>query len=506
LHSRTPSARRFTYLSLCAGAGLAGLLAVSAGGCGGGGDRSNPPLPQVVIDALAEYVDVGQRFVLDASRSTDPNGEGDDLQFQWRIIQGGDDTEFDDHCRDDFDVICETNNDPCSNDATRVCNDDDDCTIPGDCVGGVCADDPEDECARDTDCTDFGICQINSGDSSPDCATGICGVGEGDEGEKVTFVADVPGPFTVRVTAIGDRSNGTGTIVLNTFPSLYVVGSIFAFGGTEGALIGELEDAEEFAAEAIKGVSNPEDGSIVVIDEDLGVLRVFDLETGEIRGAFGETDTFVEDPAALTFRQTNGRLYVAESDGDTRIFDGSTGLLISDFGNVGDSPDAMVFSPVSGDLLVVNGQPGSGVRVFGNGGNAKGVLGDTDTAVSQPVDLDFLGDPPTDLLIADAAGDVIRCDVDGTDCDSFGDVGAMLAPGSPSAIAANPAFAFTNNDVMIADPEGERVIACNSDGTSCGTFGETDEIDSEYRDIFFAPPVLPTTTTTNSTTTTTLED
>jgi len=505
LHSRTPSARRFTYLSLGLGIAVAGGLALTSGGCGGGGRRSNPPLPQVVIDAIAEYVDVGQLFRLDASRSTDPNGDAADLEFQWRIIAGGDDTDFDDHCNDDFDQICETNNDPCSNDENRICNDNDDCTIPGDCVAGACAGDPEQECARDTDCTDFGVCLVNTGSSSPDCATGLCGIGEGDEGPVVTFRADVPGPFRVRVTAIGERSNGTGTIVLNTFPSLYVVGSVFAFGGTQGALIGELEDAEEFAEDAIKGVSNPEDGSIVLIDEGLGVLRVFDLETGEIRGSFGEADSFVEEPAALAFRESNGRLYVAEADGDTLIFDGTTGLLISEFGDVGNSPDAMVFSPVTGDLLVVNGQAGSGVRAFGNNGNSKGTLGDTAAAVDEPVDLDFLGDPATDLLIADAAGGVVRCDVDGTDCGPFGDAGAALA-GPPSAIAANPSFAFTDNDVLIADPAGDRVIACNSDGESCETFGETDEINSEYRDIFFAPPQLPSTTTTLSTTTTTLED
>ena len=60
-------------------------------------------------------------------------------------------------------------------------------------------------------------------------------------------------------------------------------------------------------------------------------------------------------------------------------------------------------------------------------------------------------------------------------------------------------------DVLIADPVGERVIACNSNGGGCATFGETDDnFGSNYSDIFFAPQATPTTTT--STTSTTLEE
>ena len=54
------------------------------------------------------------------------------------------------------------------------------------------------------------------------------------------------------------------------------------------------------------------------------------------------------------------------------------------------------------------------------------------------------------------------------------------------------------------DPVGQRVIACDSNGDSCSTFGDTEDVDSEYRDIFFSPQEVPTTT--SSTTSTTLED
>lgn len=484
-----PSTSIFSTLGAGATVKLAAPLALAfvlSGGCGSGGSQSNPDLPDVVIDPVSQFVDVGARYFLDGSGSTDPDGNAEDLEFQWRLISGGsDDTDFDDHCREDFDEICSSNDDDhCSNDTDRLCNTDD-------------------------DCVDFGTCLLNSGTTSSECTEGLCGLGEGDEGAMATLVADVAGPYSVRLTAIGQKANGTKTIVLDTYPSLYVVGSLFQFGGTEGLLVGEVADAAEFAAGASEGAGNPADGNLLLIDDVLGVVRLFDLRSGAILGAFGESDRFVNNPAALAFHPDNGRLYVAQQDGEVKVFDGTTGLLITTFGNVGANPISMRFSPTSGDLLVVDGVAGSGVRAFGSDGVSNGVLGDTDSAVTEAVDLDFLGDPATALLVADRTGRVVRCDTDGTDCGVFSaEADDLLEAGSPSAIAVNPSSgeSDTDADVLIADPVGERVIACDAAG-DCGTFGETDEIDSDYEDVFFAPTSAPTTTTTvTSTTSTTLKN
>ncbi len=464
----------FTFL-----AALAVTGALVAGGCGSGGSQKNPPLPDVVIRAVAQFVDVGQRYELDGSESTDPNGDAASLTFRWRLIAGGQDTSFDDHCKDDFAEICVTNSDdPCSQDPSKFCND-------------------------NTDCGGFGVCQTNKGTSSPDCSTGICNIGLGDENPQATMVANVPGPFTVRLTAVGAKSNGTGTMILDTYPSLYVVGSLFAFGGTQGGAVGEVADAAEFASGAVKGAANPANGDLVIIDAAIGALRVFDLHTGAILGSFGESDRFVTDPTALAFRSDNGRLYVAQSDGSVLIFDGTSGLLVSNFGNVGANPTAMAFAPETGDLLVVNGVAGSGVQVFGSDGSSKGVLGETASEVAEPIDIDLLGDPATTLLIADSTGGVVSCGIDGNDCGPFGNVSGMLAAGSPSALAVNPSFAHTDNAVLIADPVGKRVIACNESGDNCDTFGDTADLESDYSDVFFAPSTAPTTTTTLPATTTT---
>jgi hypothetical protein len=391
-------------------------------------------------------------------------------------------------------------------------------------------------CHENSDCNNLGTCLLNSGTTSLQCTTGICGLEEGDEGVEATFLANVAGPFSTRLAAIGNKSNGTKTIILDTYPSLYLVGSLIQFGGTEGALVGEVSDAAEYAAGASEGASNPADGSLVIIDEALGVVRAFDLRSGAIiPGAFGSSDSFVTDPRALAFRPDNGRLYVAEASGAVFMFDGSTGVLISTFGNVGASPVSMRFSPVSGDLLDVNGDPGSGVLAFGSDGTAKGVLGETGTATGEPVDIDFLGEPENHaLLIADRTGKVVRCDADGTDCSQFSaEADDLLGDGSPSAIAVNPSAEDTDADVLIADPVGKRVIACNSDGDNCATFGDTGDpahcsnntkvpchedadcedktdpenlgtclpLESAYQDVFFAPSSTPTTTSTTTTTT-----
>lgn len=460
---------------------LAALVMLLAANCGGGSGQSNPPPPDIDIETNGDIQDVGERFVLDASGTTDPNGDAEDLTFQWRITDGGtDETDFEDHCRDDFDEICDSNEDDfCSNDEDRFCDSND-------------------------DCINFGICQLNSGTESEDCTTGICGLGEGDEGPVATFVANTAGPFSVRLTAIGSESNAARTILLQTYPSLYVTGTILQFGGTEGAFLGKVADADDFAQGASEGTTDPNTGNIVVIDSDINLVRTFDLHTGEILETFGETDRFVDVPTAITFNQDNGRLYVGDLLGDVRMFDGKSGLLVSKFANVGFAPIAMRFSPVSGELYVVSGVGGTGIRHFSANGDNLGVLGETASALDEPVDFDFLPeDEDHDLVIADRTGKVVRCDVDGDDCRQFSaEADNLLAAGSPSGIAVSPSAPYTDNDVMIADPVGQRVITCSSDGDDCSTFGETEGADSDFSDVFFAPFATPTTTTTSSTTTT----
>ncbi len=464
---------------------LAALVMLLAANCGGGSGQSNPPPPDIEIETNADILDVGERFVLDASGTTDPNGDAEDLTFQWRITNGGsDETDFDDHCRDDFDEICETNNDDfCSNDETRFCD-------------------------SNEDCINFGVCQINSGSESDQCTTGICGIGEGDEGAVATFVADVAGPYSVRLTAIGSDSNGAKTLLLQTYPSLYVTGTILQFGGTEGAFLGRVADADDFAQNAFQGTTDPTTGDLVVIDGEIDVVRTFDLRTGEVLETFGETDRFVDVPTAITFNKVNGRLYVGDLVGKVQMFDGQSGLLVSNFANVGPAPIAIRFTPDSQELYVVSGISGTGIRHFSSTGADLGVLGETDTALDEPVDFDFLPeDEDYDLVIADRTGKVVRCDIDGDNCRQFSaEADDLLAPGSPSGIAVSPSARYTDNDVMIADPVGKRVIACDSEGSDCSTFGETDDEDSDFSDVFFAPFETPTTTTTTSTTTTTLED
>jgi DNA-binding beta-propeller fold protein YncE len=444
--------------------------------CGGGGNQKNPPLPHVVIEVTPPMVDVGQRWNLDGSKSTDPNGDSSKMTFLWLLISGGLDTKFDDHCKENPAEICSSNSDDhCSNDTTRFCH-------------------------ADSDCINFGTCAFNSGTTSPDCTTGICELGKGGTSATATLLANVAGPYGVRLTAIGSKSNGTKTVTLNTFPSLYVVGSLFQFGGTDGALVGDVPDAAQYTPNAFQGASNPADGNLLLVDSSLRVIREFDLVTGDILGSFGETDQFVDDPAAITFNPETHNLYVAEDTGRVTVFDDQSGLLITTFGNVGAHPKALRFSPTTGDLLVINGDPGV-LDFDGSDGTPKGVLGGTAGATTEPVDLDFLGDS---LLIADESGKVVECDADGASCHAFSSqLDGMLAAGSPSAIAVNPSKDQTGNDVLVADPVGQRVISCDSDGSGCDTFGATDTIDSQFKDIFFAPATTATTTTSTSTTTTT---
>ncbi len=413
-------------------------------GCGSSDSINNPDRPVTVITVLSWILDVGQRYELDGTATTEPKDR--ELEFIWKITEGGSDTDFDSHCDDDFDEICLSNDDdPCNGQAGVFCD-------------------------SNADCGEFGQCMTNQGSSSEDCTTGECRLGEGDEGEFATFVADVAGPFRVRLLAVSSAASDADSMVLGTFPSLYLVGSLISFGGTEGALVGEVADAATFAPNATRGVSIPSTGNILLVDPQLGVVREFDLQTGEVLGTFGETDQFVEDPVALAF-DAGEQLYVAEQGGEVKVFDGESGLLLSNFGNVGVGATAIGFSPASGNLLVVDGLTGSGVRAFDAAGAAQGVLGDTDTAVDEPADFDFLADG--DLLVADATGDVIRCDGNGTACASFANAASMLEAGSPSAVAVNPSADDTGADVLIADPVGRRVIACDADAGTCEVFGET---------------------------------
>lgn len=452
-------------------------LALTALGCGSSGGVSNPDRPDPVITAEAQFVDVGQRFVLSAADSTEPGDR--ELSFAWRVTGSTVEIVFEDHCVDDFDQICTSNDDD------------------------TCLGDTSTFCTSDADCGAAGICNFNSGTTSSQCDTGACLVGGGDDGTEATFVASVPGPFEVRLTAESDIATNIATRIFDTYPSLYLVGSLTEFGGTDGGLVGAVEDADDFTPNAIVGVANPVTGNLLVVDDELDVVREFSIEDNSIIGDFGDVARFATQPAVLVFDSAD-RLNVIDDDGTVRVFDADNGLLIRVLGNVGPveaGRAGAAFSEASGELLVVNG--GAGVQRFSASGAALGALGDTVAATTEAVDLTF--SPDGDLLIADAIGDVVRCDDDGSNCESLGEVASELDPGSPSAIAVNPSF-DDRPDValLVADPGGERVIACDIDGFGCSTFGETDAVSSDFHDVVFAPSSAPTTTTSSTTSTTLL--
>lgn len=452
----------------------AALAVVLLAACGSGGSQSNPPLPNVVITADAPIVDVGERFHLDGSGTTDPNGDAAKLTFDWRLVDGGEDTSFDDHCREDFAEICSSNdNDHCSNDTNRLCNSDADCVSPA-------------------------TCALNSGTTSSDCSTGLCGLGEGDTLSKATFVADVAGPYTVRLSVKGSKSNGTNTITLDTAPSLFVVGSLLQFGGTKGAFVGAAADAAEYAAGATRGAADPKNGNLILLDPDLGILRVFDLRTGKVLGAFGESDRFADAPTALTFHPDTQRLYVAQADGQVLVFDDATGLLVATFGNVGPGAVAMAFQPETGELLV--GYGGVGLKHFAPDGTDLGTFGDTANHVDEAVDIAILPTDPLNVLVADGTGAVWMCEADGAHCQTFSeDLDSLLPPVSPSAVAINPSYETTDADVLVSDPVHGRVISCDLSGHTCEVFGETDQQESDFADLVFSPVSAPTTSTTTTT-------
>lgn len=456
-------------LLLCAIA----AFSVSVASCGGGGNRSDPDLPNGVIAAIAQFLDVGQRFELDASQSTEIKDR--ELTFTWRIVDTPIDLEFDDHCADDFEQLC-------------LFNDND-----------VCSGTDDVFCTSNTDCGVGGLCNVNSGSSSPQCETGVCLVDQGDENEQASFVASIPGPFEIRLTSQSDVATDITSKVLNTYPSLYVVGSLYQLGGTAGGMLGEIADAETFTPEASAGVGNPVSGNLLIIDSDLGLIREFDYTTNSLVGNFGDADRFNDDPVAMAFN-TADQLHVIDADGDLNVYSGSSGLLLRKLKNVGAGAVAAAFTPSNGRLLIARGE--AGIKAYNTDGTSRGTLGDTDLAVAEAVDIAFIGD---DLLIADATGDVIRCDDDGSDCDSFGELDGLLDAGSPSAIVVNPSLRDKPSvAVLVADPVGSRVLACDEDGLNCSTFGDSEDLDSDYLDLVFAPTDAPTTTTT-STTSTTLE-
>jgi hypothetical protein len=472
-------------------------VATFAVGCGGSGSLNNPTPPTPIVKVVcrddpatlcrrddqctsgpcAWRVDVGQRFVLDGSESIDPENRG--LTFLWSILNAASSAEFDDRCNDDPQTLCTSNVPACADDLTMLC-------------------------ATNADCNENIVCLQDA--VSPQCATGTCLVGKGNTSDPASFISDVPGPYNMRVTVQSSLASNIGTIKLGTYPSLYLVGSLFEFGGTTGDLVGEFADAAQFADGAVRGAVDPSSGNIVLVIPNLDLVREFDYRTGAVTSRFEGSALRLSDPVALAFA-ADGRLYVADSDGVVSIFNGSNGLFLKQLGDVagaGENVSSIGFDPASGNLLVADGGAGLGIRAFdANDGSSFGVLGDTATAVSQAVDFAFLGDPPTALFIADGAGDVVRCDADGAGCNAFGAVvSGLLAAGGPTAIAINPAGAFSNAEVLVADGVAEQVVGCAADGSACIAFGDTAGLSSGYSDIVFAPLSLPTTTSTTIPTTT----
>ena len=459
-------------------------------GCGSSGGRNAPDTPNAEVAFESFLVDVGQRHFMDGSASEDPTGKG--LEYLWTKISATSQSDFDDHCEDFPDVVC-------------FSNDDDQCSV----------DDPVVFCQSNDDCTasDNDFCITNSGTTSPDCPEGICLLDNSRNREIASFVADVPGPYTIRLLAETDQG-GTDVqqLQLSTYPSLMLLGSLYAFGGTEGGLIAEFADAQTFAPNAVAGVSSPLTGNILLA-VTAGTIREFDYRDGSIVGTFGEAGSVGISPVAMAF-DAGGDLYVASTDGTVSIFDGGTGLAIGVFGDVTAGTESVVaigFAPSNGNLLVVDGQAGEAVREYGiNSGSLRGDFGDTAGAAARAVDIAFLGDPPTDMYIADGAGDLIRCDANGTGCVVMPAAATLLPVNGPTAVAANPAGAGVDAAVLVTDSVNQRVIDCNVDGSVCGVFGDTVALPSAYRDVFFAPPDVPTTTTTttstmtSTTTTTTL--
>jgi hypothetical protein len=200
-----------------------------------------------------------------------------------------------------------------------------------------------------------------------------------------------------------------------------------------------------------------------------------------------------------------------------QIFDSAEGRFERTLGDVAtglEQVTAIAISPVNGELLVVDGRAGEPVRRYNvASGNFVGPLGTIETVAAQAVDIAFFGDPASALYVADAGGALVRCATNGTGCAAVAAANGQLSANGPTSVAVNPAAEFTTADVLVADAVARIVLACDSTGGSCAPFGDSAGIDSEYRDIAFAPAALPMvdpppmiTTTTSVTTTTVAAD
>jgi hypothetical protein len=447
------------------------------------------------VRANTQLVDVGQQAVLDGSDSFDPD-KGDELTFFWTLLRPpGSHAFFQTHCESDSvaggaDEICTTNDDKtCTQESDTPCVDDGDCPEEGD------------------------TCNRESGTMSSQCpADGRCDVGDAQTMDYATFIADVGGTYNVRMLTESDEASAIAPLNIFTNPSLFVVGSLLMFGGTQGGFVLDSEDAESFAANAVAGVGNPINGNVLLAVVSPGRVREFTSSDATIVGTFGETDDFLEPPRTLAF-DGDDDLNVIYVDGLVRVFDGENGLYIRLLGDVtagGEQVAATAFSPNTGELFVVDGQAGAPLRVYTSDGDFSRVLPDTATAVNRSIDLAFVGSPATDLLIADVTGRIVRCNPNGTGCGDLGNTATLLAGSVLTGIAVNPAIdAPTNAAILVSDFAGQRVVGCSRDGSSCGVFGQTGTQPSNFLDVFFAPPTSATTTTTtiptSSTTTTTVE-
>lgn len=435
--------------------------AILLAACGSTGTTAIPASPTAVISITSWLVDVGDRWALDGSGSTDPRYTDQtekDLTYAWTMVHSTSASDFDDYCEVD-DI------------SDQRCTDDD------------------------------------------DCSSGSCGTGEGDTLETTSFSPDVEGPYKVRLTVSTGSAARTDIMTLDTYPSLFVAGTLARFGGTAGAAVGTLGSNSAFLSGAIDGQTNPATRNLLVLVSDgsgAGVLREFNYQSGAIVGSFGETPTFVPDPVAMAFDSSED-LYLAASDGEVDVFDGETGIYVSTYGDdisgpSGEAPAAIAFDS-SGKLLAVYGSGTAGVYSYdGNSSTAAAVLGDTTSALSGASDLALIG--TTALLVVDpTAGTVVGCDGSGASCSSFSGLAATLSAGdTPARVVANPAAATVTSAavlVLVDSAGGDYVVACDSAGSTCAAFGSASALGTSAADLFFAPPELPTTTTTTTSTTTT---
>ena len=442
----------------------AAVLLVS---CGSTDSTTVPTPPTAKINATSWLVDVGGRWSLDASDSIDPRVTDQvdkNLAYGWTMVHSTSASDFDDYCSD--------------------------------------------EDVADTMCT-----------SDDDCSEGSCGEGAGDTLESVSYSPDEEGPYTVRLTVSSGLAAGTKVMTLDTYPSLFVAGTLERFGGTAGGAVGALGSNSSFLTGAAHGLSNPafwlSGRNLLILVTDgagFGVVREFNYQTGAVVGTFGETASFISDPTAMAFDSSDD-LYLADGDGTVAIFDGATGFYQSTYGDdisgPGDeSPTAIAFDG-SGNLLAVYGAGVGAVYSYdGSSSTAGAVLGDTAGALSGASDLAVVGS--TAILVLDpTASAVVSCDGSGTSCSSFSALAGALSGGdSLAAVAANPSAAAASSAavlVLVDNVAGDGVVACNADGSTCAAFGSATALGTSAADIFFAPSELPTTkTTTTSTTTTTL--